>query len=62
MIGVSLFALAAYLAAESIHDLAVQARPRQSVAGLAVTAAALVVMPSLAIAKRGTGQAPGNRP
>jgi divalent metal cation (Fe/Co/Zn/Cd) transporter len=61
MIGVSFFALAAYLAAESIHHLAVPARPRQSVAGLAVTAAALVVMPSLAIAKRRTGQALGNR-
>ena len=58
MIGVSFFALAA----ESIHDLAVQARPRQSVAGLAVTAAAVVVMPSLAIAKRRTGQALGSRP
>ncbi len=61
MIGVSFFALAPYLAAESIHDLARQARPRQSVAGLAVTAAALVVMPSLAIAKRRTGQPLGNR-
>jgi len=38
-----------------------QARPGQSVAGLAVTAAALAVMPGLAIAKRRTGQAMGNR-
>jgi divalent metal cation (Fe/Co/Zn/Cd) transporter len=61
LIGVTFFALAAYLAAESIHDLASHARPERSVAGLAVTAAALLVMPGLAIAKRRTGQALGNR-
>jgi divalent metal cation (Fe/Co/Zn/Cd) transporter len=54
------FALAAYLAAGSIHDLASRARPGQSVAGLAVTAAALLVMAGLAIAKRRTGQALGS--
>ena len=42
LIGLTFFALAAYLAAESIHDLVSHARPQQSVAGLAVTAAALV--------------------
>jgi len=61
LIGVTFFALAAYLVAESIHDLVSRARPEQSVAGLAVTAAALIVMPGLAIAKRRTGQALGNR-
>jgi divalent metal cation (Fe/Co/Zn/Cd) transporter len=61
LIGVTFFALAAYLAAESIHDLISQARPELSIAGLAVTAAALVVMPSLALAKRSTGRALGNR-
>lgn len=61
LIGVTFFALAAYLAAESIHDLVSHARPEQSVPGLAVTAAALLVMPGLAIAKRRTGQALGNR-
>ena len=61
LIGVTFFALAAYLVAESIHDLVGHARPEQSVAGLAVTAAALLVMPGLAIAKRRTGQALGNR-
>jgi divalent metal cation (Fe/Co/Zn/Cd) transporter len=60
LIGATFFALAAYLAAESIHDLASRARPGQSVAGLAVTAAALLVMPGLAIAKRRTGQALGS--
>ena len=61
LVGVTFFALAAYLAAESIHDLVSLARPEQSVAGLAVTAAALLIMPGLAIAKRRTGQALGNR-
>ena len=61
LVGVTFFALAAYLTAESIHDLVSLARPEQSVAGLAVTAAALLIMPGLAIAKRRTGQALGNR-
>jgi divalent metal cation (Fe/Co/Zn/Cd) transporter len=61
LIGVTFFALAAYLTVESIRDLATAARPGQSIPGLAVTAAALVVMPVLAVAKRRTGQALGNR-
>ncbi len=61
LIGVTFFLLAAYLAVESIRDLAVQARPEQSVPGLAVSAAALVVMPMLALAKHRTGRALGNR-
>src|SRR5215471_9443644 len=61
LIGVTFFALAAYLTVDAVRDLATAARPRQSVPGLAVTAAALVVMPMLAVAKRRTGQALGNR-
>ena len=61
LIGITFFALAAYLTAESIHDLVTGARPGESIAGLAVTAAALIVMPLLAIAKRRTGQVLGNR-
>jgi divalent metal cation (Fe/Co/Zn/Cd) transporter len=61
LIGVTFFALAAYLTAQSIHDLVSHARPEQLVAGLAVTAAALLVMPGLAIAKRRTGNALDNR-
>ena len=61
LIGLTFFALAAYLAAESIHDLLTRARPGESAAGLAITAAALVVMPVLAVAKQRTGQAMGNR-
>jgi divalent metal cation (Fe/Co/Zn/Cd) transporter len=61
LIGVTFFVLAAYLAAQSIHDLVSHARPEPSAAGIIVTAAALLVMPGLAIAKRSTGNAMGNR-
>lgn len=61
LIGVTFFVLAAYLAVEAIRDLAGHARPEHSPPGLAVAAAALVVMPGLAVAKRRTGQALGNR-
>jgi hypothetical protein len=54
LIGVTFFALATYLAIDSIRDLATQARPGQSIPGLALTASALVVMPVLAVAKRRT--------
>jgi len=56
LIGGTFFALAAYLTVESVTDLVGQQRPGQSLAGIAVTAAALVVMPLLALAKRRTGQ------
>lgn len=55
LIGVTFFALAAYLTAESIYDLITGAGPGGSPAGLAITAAALLVMPALAVAKRRTG-------
>ncbi len=61
LIGVTFFVLAAYLAAESIGDLVSGARAEQPIAGIAVTAAALIVMPSLALAKQRTGKALGNR-
>jgi len=44
--------LAACLVVESVTDLASQHRPEQSMAGMAVMAAALVVMPLVAVAKR----------
>jgi divalent metal cation (Fe/Co/Zn/Cd) transporter len=61
LIGVTFFALATYLTIDSIRDLATGTQPRQSIPGLAVTATALIVMPALAIAKRRTGKALGNR-
>ena len=61
LVGVTFFALAAYLTAQGIHDLVTAARPGHSPAGLAITAAALLVMPALAVAKRRTGRALGSR-
>jgi hypothetical protein len=61
LIGATFFALALYLTIEAIRDLAAHARPGQSAAGLAVAGAALLVMPLLAMAKRRTGHALGNR-
>jgi divalent metal cation (Fe/Co/Zn/Cd) transporter len=61
LIGVTFFALAAYLTVQGIRDLAGHARPEQSIPGLAVAAAALIVMPLLAVAKRRTGRALGNQ-
>ena len=61
LIGVTFFVLAAYLIVEGIRNLAGHVRPEQSVPGLVVTAAALMVMPLLALAKHRTGQALRNR-
>jgi divalent metal cation (Fe/Co/Zn/Cd) transporter len=61
LIGVTFFALAAYLTIEGIRDLVTGAQPRQSVPGLLIAAAALLVMPGLAVGKRATGRALGNR-
>ncbi len=61
LIGITFFVLAVYLAVQGLRDLISHARPEHSIPGPAVTAAALIVMPGLALAKRRTGQALGNR-
>lgn len=61
VVGVTFFLLAAYLVIESIGDLIGQARPGSSAAGMIVAAAALLVMPLLALAKQRTGQALDNQ-
>lgn len=61
LIGGTFFALAVYLAAQGIYDLVSHAQPLQSAAGIGITAAALLVMPALAIAKRRTGDALASR-
>ena len=61
LIGVTFFALAVYLAIEGVRDLVTGAQPRASGPGLVIAAAALLVMPGLAVAKRRTGRALGNR-
>jgi divalent metal cation (Fe/Co/Zn/Cd) transporter len=61
LVGVTFFALAAYLTIEGLRDLVTASKPAVSPAGLAITTAALVVMPALAVAKRRTGRALGSR-
>ena len=55
IIGSTFFVLAAYVSLASVRDLATQGRPEQTIPGIAVTAAALVVMPLLATWKRRLG-------
>ena len=61
MIGVTFFILAAYVATESVWDLLTHARPQRSLPGLAITVAAVIVMPALAAAKRRVGRALNNQ-
>lgn len=62
LIAIAFLASAAYLLAESIFHLAADTHPKHSAAGLAVAAAALLILPVLAAGKRRTGQALGNQP
>jgi divalent metal cation (Fe/Co/Zn/Cd) transporter len=54
-VAVSFFLLAPYLVAESARDLLTGHRPGASVLGIAVTAASVLVMPALGIAKQRLG-------
>ena len=54
-VAVSFFLLAPYLAAQSVQDLLAGHRPAASVLGIAVTAASVLVMAVLGIAKRHLG-------
>jgi len=58
--GVSFFVLAVYIVGDATYTLIATSEPDSSVAGVAVSAAALLVMPSLSILKRGTGSALGS--
>jgi len=60
LIALSFFALAAYVAVESLRDLLSSAEPDLSVVGIAVAVLSLIVMPCLSIAQRRTGQALGS--
>ena len=57
LIAMTLFALAAYVAVSATRDLLLAERPHESIPGIAIAVASLVVMPLLASAKRRTGQA-----
>jgi len=56
LIGVCFFALAAYVTFASIRDLLTRSEPSASIAGIAITAASLIVMPLLASAKTRIGR------
>lgn len=59
-IAVSFYALAAYLAADSLHTLTGGGQARPSVPGIALAAASLIVMPLLSAAQRSTGRELGS--
>ena len=60
-IAVSLWVLAAYVAAHAVTDLATGGRPDASPVGIAVAALSLVAMPALARAKRQLAPALGSQ-
>ena len=60
LIAVSFFVLAAYVAGQSVYDLATTSRPDTSTVGIVLTALSLVVMPALAWGKRRVGRAMGS--
>lgn len=60
LIGLSFFALATYVVAESIRDLVVGGEASESLVGITLGVVSLAVMPALAWTKRRTGRALGN--
>ena len=52
LVALAFFALAAYVGARSVWDLLTGARPEESIPGIVLAAASLIVMPILARAKR----------
>lgn len=60
VIAFSFFALAAYVAVDSVRALAGLDEARQSTAGIALAAASLVIMPALSWAQRRTGRELGS--
>ena len=59
-VAVSFFLLAPYIAVEAARSLAAADHPRTSALGIAVTAASVVLMPALGIAKRRLGRRLGS--
>jgi divalent metal cation (Fe/Co/Zn/Cd) transporter len=56
IVGISFFALAAYIAFESITDLLGKKAPEHSLAGIILASVSLIVMPLLSKAKRRVGR------
>jgi divalent metal cation (Fe/Co/Zn/Cd) transporter len=61
IIAVSFFVLASYVVVEALRDLVVGSEAEESLPGIVLAAASLVVMPSLALAKRRTGRSLNSR-
>lgn len=60
LIAVTFFALASYVAFESVRDLLAQDRAGESLVGIVLAAVATVVMVPVAVAQRRTGRRLGN--
>jgi len=61
MIAVTFFVLAAYVALESVRDLLSHEEPSQSTVGIVLAIVSLIVMPTLGLLKRKTGEAMNSR-
>lgn len=61
VVALTFFVLAAYLLIQGVHDLLVAERPDTSPVGIVLTAASIVIMPTLAAAKRRVGLRMGSR-
>jgi len=61
IVAATFFVLAVYVTIDSTITLVTRGRPHTSVLGIAVSATALIVMPTLALAKRRVGTQLGNR-
>ena len=61
LVGVTFFALAAYVTFESVRDLRSGERPEESLVGMLLAAVSLVVMPVLGVAKRRLAREMGSR-
>lgn len=61
LIAISFFAFAAYVVGRALFDLTSRTEPAESMVGIALAVASLIVMPLLAIAKRRLGRRMGSR-
>ncbi|MEP6526836.1 MAG: cation transporter [Nocardioidaceae bacterium] len=59
-VAIAFFALALYVAIDSLRALFIETRPETSVVGMVLAASSLVVMPILSLAKRRTGRGLGS--
>ena len=62
LIALTFFALGVYVAVSATRDLLIHEHPGESIPGIVIAALSLVVMPTLASAKRRTGRAINSAP